>query len=326
MRTTPSPASTAGRAASLAVLAAGLIAGCYSPKLTGAFKCNLDYEPAFQCPDGYHCVSGFCTNGSTPIPINNSDAGDASHDMVPDRMEVHPETPSIDATTADVPPDLGCTPPAPICTPDMTKMCDPLCQSGCGCKQKCSAITDGAMAGTLTCNMPLATRPRVAGEQCDQASAGSAAQTDNCGPGLVCLQDSCNFRCYRFCKTDADCPMSTCTKPVGNGPKVCDVPNTACDPVGPSGGVTGCPTMTQACYLSKSVKDRTYCDCPSPAGAGGPNSSCTTETDCFGGLACVMVGGSSLCRPVCSLAAGANDCVATTCTPINKSTKFGFCN
>jgi hypothetical protein len=166
----------------------------------------------------------------------------------------------------------------------------------------------------------------MVGEACDQASAGVAAQTDNCAPGLVCLSDSCAARCYRFCKSDADCPNATCTKVIGAGIKVCSVQTTSCDPVGPSGGAAGCPTPAQSCYLSQTSRDLTFCDCPSPAGAGGPNSSCTSETDCFGGLTCVVVGGSAICRPVCSLAAGANDCVGTTCTAINGSMKYGFCN
>jgi hypothetical protein len=215
--------------------------------------------------------------------------------------------------------------PVSGCTPDTTnRKCDPVCQVGCGCTEKCSSNT----AGTLTCNAPLpALRPKMLGEGCNPSSPGSAAQTDDCAPGLVCLQDACSQRCYHFCKTDADCPLSTCTRDAGGGVKVCDVQAATCNPIKNNGMPSGCPGDAQRCFLvsNSPVLDRTVCDCP---GAGPPNSQCTFSRDCFPGLVCVDVGGTgnAICRPVCSLAAGANDCVATTCTPYKQSKKFGFCN
>jgi hypothetical protein len=200
--------------------------------------------------------------------------------------------------------------------------CDPVCQSGCGCHEKCSANT----AGTLTCNVPLDSRPRAIGEVCDIASSGLAAQTDNCAPGLVCFGDACGARCYRFCKTDNDCPMSTCTRDAGGGVKICDVQATACNPIN-NKMPTGCPGDAQGCYLSSTVTDRTVCDCPFKAQP--INGTCVLSRDCLPGLACVDVNGSGsggLCRPVCGLVAGANDPCPGSCMALKGSKKYGYCN
>ena len=144
-------------------------------------------------------------------------------------------------------------------------------------------------------------------------------------PGLVCLQDACSNHCFRFCKTDADCPSSTCTRNAGGGIKVCDVQSVTCNPVKNNGMPSGCPADAQACFVVPNGTDTTLCDCP---GAGPANSQCTFSRDCFPGLVCVDVGGtgSAICRPACSLAAGATDCPGTTCTAIKGSKKFGFCS
>src|SRR5262249_29943923 len=129
-----------------------------------------------------------------------------------------------------------CNMPVQGCTADTSKGCDPVCQKGCtGCLQKCSVTASGAP----TCNNPLATRPRMLGEACNISSLNLPAQTDDCSPGLVCLNDACNARCYKFCKTDMDCPNSTCTKDAGGGVKVCDVQAVTCNPIKTNGMPTG---------------------------------------------------------------------------------------
>jgi len=180
--------------------------------------------------------------------------------------------------------------------------------------------------GAATCNDPVVGRPRGLLEACNIALAGTAGQTDDCMPGLVCIPDNCNpsGRCFQFCKADKDCPASTCSLDAGGGFKVCDIPQTACNPV-KAGTSDGCGSMTDTlvCYVSATVTDRTFCDCPFPQGAGSPNSACTKSHDCFPGLACV----ASFCRQVCGVANGNADCPsAQTCLKLNGSTKIGFCN
>jgi hypothetical protein len=317
--------------AAVALAALGA-AGCYNPTIKGTFLCNKNYSAgAGDCPEGYHCSAGLCVKGDAGID-RIVETPEVHAETSPDKpvLEVGPETLPIDMT-----PDVACFAPVAGCTGDSGKKCDPVCQTGCGCVEKCSANT----MGTLTCNVPLASRPRALGESCDIASLSSAAQTDNCAPGLVCLNDACGSRCYHFCKTDGDCPMSTCTRDTGTVPvppgtptgiKVCDVQATTCNPIN-NGQPSGCGADVQGCYLLSTGTDRTVCDCPFRAGAA--NTSCSLSRDCFPGLVCVDANGtgSAICRPVCSLPGGtdagaASNCGGGTCTPLKGSTKFGYCS
>ncbi|HEV3032122.1 MAG TPA: hypothetical protein VG319_10805, partial [Polyangia bacterium] len=256
----PSPWRARGWAVLAASLAAAAMlggAGCYNPSIaTGSFKCNTGYKAGSgDCPDGFHCSDGFCIKG-TPT-------------LVEPQPDVAPEAqPDVAAETKpDVTPDLlsepaPCNLPVTGCAPASSGKCDPVCQTGCtGCHEKCASNT----AGTLTCNVPLDTRARGLGENCDIASKDQAAQTDNCAPGLVCLDDACGSRCYHYCKSDADCPMSTCTHDAGGGIKTCDVQAVTCNPI-KNMMPTDCPLAAQGCYLSSTVTDRTVCDCPFQAG------------------------------------------------------------
>jgi hypothetical protein len=296
------------------------LAGCYDPTIGPKLRCNPNYDPtAGQCPMGYHCGGTYCVKG----PLTGDGGGDGGVD----KPAPHPDGPvdMVEAPMPDVQPDVPCVNvPIAGCAADTSKGCDPVCQSGCStCGQKCSSNTNGAP----TCNVPLPTRPKGLGEACAIASASSSAQTDDCAPGLVCVMDTCASRCYKFCKSDMDCGASTCTRDAGGGVKICDVQPVTCNPIRTNGMPTGCPGDAQGCYLSGTVKDRTFCDCEFKA--GGTNAPCSVSRDCFPGLVCVDVGGtgSSFCRPVCGLAVGASDCVGgTTCVALNKSTMFGYCN
>jgi hypothetical protein len=308
--------------AALAAVAIAVAAGCYDPTIAEKFKCNTAYEPGSgDCPDGFHCSGGLCLRGSG----GGGGGGGSDSGVLPDvKPDMHPD--AMDATSEPAPEAPVCTPPMPImgCTPDTSKKCDPVCQSGCtGCNQKCSAVT-GTTTATYTCNTPLMLRPKMLGEGCNISSLGLPAQTDDCAPGLVCRQDNCATHCAKFCKTDADCPNSTCTIDVGGGVKVCDVPTVSCNPVKINNTTAGCSGANQGCYLSMTGTDRTVCDCP--VGAGSVNSACTFTLDCFPGLVCVNVGGFSTCHQVCSLAAGANDCIGSSCGAYMGSKKFGYCN
>ena len=88
--------------------------------------------------------------------------------------------------TPDADAALPCFDAKPACDPSDAGICDPYCQTGCGCREKCSVNT----AGTLTCN-PLG--PDCAGilKGCVIQSSRFAVQTDNCGPGQVCIDNEC---------------------------------------------------------------------------------------------------------------------------------------
>jgi len=322
----------------VATLSGVLVVGCYNPSINEKLQCNKTYMPGMgDCPDGYSCgTDGHCHKGANGSGTAGNGGGHggitgAAGAAVGTGGHIDGGAGASAGSTgaAGSPPDAGSdVPPVCINTPVMGctadtagKKCDPVCQVGCGCKEKCSANT----AGVLTCNVPLALRAKGLGEGCNPASLGTAAQTDDCMPGLVCMQDACSARCYHFCKTDADCPLSTCTRFAGGGVKVCDVQSVTCNPVKNNGMPSGCPADAQACFVIPNGSDTTLCDCP---GAGPPNSQCTFSRDCFPGLVCVDVGGtgSAICRPACGLATGATDCPGTTCTAIKGSKKFGFCS
>jgi hypothetical protein len=302
-------------------------AGCYSPTIGDKFKCNFQYEPgAGQCPDGFHCDGVLCVSGPEKTGTGGSGGNDGSVDKAAPPLdapvEMTTDVPS-ESPPAEVAPDEPpmCIMPVAGCVQDTSKLCDPVCQKGCSCTQKCSANS----AGTYTCNAPLNLRPKALGEGCNPSSTGTTAQTDDCAPGLVCLTDGCGNRCYKFCKSDNDCSLATCAFNAGGGVKVCNVPAATCNPVS-NGMASGCPGNTQVCYLDPTTTDRTFCNCP--VGAGMANSSCTLPTDCFPGLVCVDANGTgnSICRPVCDLANGSSDCLGQTCMPVKSSKKFGFCN
>jgi hypothetical protein len=285
------------------------------------FRCNSkDYDPPFDCPEGTSCMGGWCVkNGATldagvDKPIDAKVDGSVDMSVAETRVDTGADVTPIDTAPMCITPVAGCT-------PDTTKMCDPTCQTGCACQQKCSVNTKGM----LTCNAPAAGRPRGLLEACEPLFPGALNQTDLCAPGLVCMADGCGSmtgRCYQFCKTDQDCPSSVCSRDVGGGQKVCDVPNVACNPVR-AGMSDGCGTSndTLVCYVSSTVKDRTFCDCPLDAGLA--NTPCTLSRDCVPGLACV----ASQCRQVCKLVNGTStDCAAgQTCYKLNGSDQYGYC-
>src|SRR5262245_29740882 len=252
------------------LLACAVSFGCFKPNiLEGGFRCNLD-AGANACPEGFKCdpVMQRCFKNPPDAGVDRgSDTADA-----------------MDAGDGG-PPEVGpgCFEPKPNCTAG-AGMCDPFCQSGCTgrdgaapCREKCSVNT----AGNLTCN-----EPRMMGfarglmQSCTIESNGSGAQTDNCAPGLVCLEDGCFARCFQFCKVNADCTDTTCTRDVGAGQQVCDVPFVdTCVPLMQN---SGCGGGNMACYLASNSPAHTICDCP--FNAAGENSQCQRSRDCIRGL------------------------------------------
>ena len=289
--------------------------GCYKPNIQdGGFLCNVD-AGANACPEGYKCEM------QSKKCYRNPDAG-------VDKVDVRdvPETSDVDTGTICI------DEPVPGCTPG-SGMCDPACRTGCECPEKCSVNANGA----LTCNRPrMQGYPKILGQDCTIESAGAAVQTDNCGPSLVCIEDGCFSRCFQFCKSNADCPGSSCTREIGGGQRVCDVPFVdTCVPLGGTGSNTGCTGTNMACYLSSAAPTHTICDCP--MGAGFANADCTRTRDCFPGLACVdrQTGASPKCLQVCRLSDNGADCPGSTpgsCLPYKgippgtaSHPTFGYC-
>jgi hypothetical protein len=219
------------------------------------------------------------------------------------------------------PADAMCIQPRSQCMPQSPSgLCDPYCQSGCGCGERC-LINSG---GTPSCAQPLP-GSLAAGQPCVVASSGTTMQTDACAPGLVCVREACGEHCFSYCRSDADCPGSACTRPAtglpGNpgGFKLCEVPFSTCDPTQPQ---MGCPPGEETCYLS-SVADKTFCGCHS--GDSRVTDPCNATLDCFPGLICVGAIGDLHCRTVCKLTDVFPCAGAATCHPINDSKIYGYC-
>lgn len=301
---TPAPRSTdrsglrCGWPFALAVAACAGALGCYKPNIKdGGLRCNLDAGLNKACPEGFKCDPGTMTcwrrlDGGVDRPTDGNQVDTPA-------VEVKAET----ATCFDA---------RPNCTPD-AGLCDPYCQTGCACGEKCSINTLGA----LTCNQPRTFGfPKGVMADCtDPISPGTADQTDNCGPGLVCVAEGCFPRCFEFCRTDDDCPLSACSRDLAGATsqKVCEVPFAdSCVPLQQNSGC-GPVTSGMACYLSSTNPAHTICDCP--FNALPANYPCTRTRDCIRGLACVDrgSGASPICLQVCRLSdGGVNDCPTHT--------------
>jgi hypothetical protein len=287
-----------------AALALAAVSACYNPRIPiGGFLCADVGKP---CPDGFVCdlPTNTCrTPGSlTDAAAGGSGGTDAMKDATPDVAEV------------------ACFTPVKGCVPQVASGCDPMCQTGCGCQTKCSVSTMGVVA----CNAPLSSGNRQVGDSCDISSQGMPNQTDNCAPGLVCVTVPCGNKCFAFCRTDADCPNSTCTGNAGGGVKICAVQFAVCDPTGTQ-AQQDCPALAQGCYVSSTKPDKTICECP--LSAQGPGLSCTATLECSPGLTCVdpLNMGNLSCQFVCTLASSCASCPTGRSKALGGSTVYGYC-
>jgi hypothetical protein len=309
-----------------------LVCGCFNPHIKpGAFQCskegNLCPAPLFCDRSLGLCVDRIHDAGSA------IDSGQRADGGVGDAAADGP----VDAS-----PEVSCLPPVVTCTPSPagTGLCDPVCNTGCACNEKCSVNS----AGALTCNPPAPKPPNESPETCSVTlPAGDVShQTDDCPAGTICTNlTTCGWICRQFCRSNSDCASQNCGRDVGGGLKVCDVPILDCDPVP---GATSCGSAAnRACYLSSATL-KTVCDCPNTTGVG--NGPCTDSRDCYPGQVCYNpsgMAGQSRCLRVCRLPAvdgsdttrvdaGESSCNGGpgACRPIGTptivaSTPFGYC-
>ncbi|HVT06348.1 MAG TPA: hypothetical protein VHO67_02775 [Polyangia bacterium] len=349
----------AARAAALSLLVVSLAAGadCYKPNLqSGAFKCS---EVGDLCPDTlvcdkrqavHLCVTSLGGAGGTAtggVPGSGGKGGSATGGA--GGMAGAGGTGGKMGTGGSA--GAACLPPVASCMTNFNGgACDPVCNVGCdSCDKKCSVNS----AGARTCNQ-LSPKGKTVGilGVCDPSMVGSdpATQSDDCAPGTACVaHNACGPRCYKFCRTSADCPAgASCTIDAGGGASFCDVPNVQCDPVNGasmSALYSGCAVATQFCYLSEQ-NGQTFCDCYNNGTLGGNGSPCTHSADCIGGLVCTDLNGrGKKCLRVCRLPspdggadltrrdAGEAGCQADyhNCVPIllgngMQSPVFGACN
>jgi hypothetical protein len=316
-------------------------AGCYKPHvLSGGLRC----APNLACPDNFKCDTGHdppvCVSsldggaagatGGTPETGGTGGSGTGGTAGVGGGQGGQAGKPATGGTGG-----VACLAPIANCTTTHVAggACDPVCNVGCAsCDKKCSVNSTGA----LTCNQlsPPGKTVGVLGS-CIPSMIGTdpATQSDNCQPGTACInRNACGARCYKFCRSDSDCPSAaSCSVDAGGGNTFCDVPVVACDPVNGAAtkpGSSGCSGNTQSCYISGDT-GTTVCDCYQGSGVG-LGQPCTRSRDCYGGLACTDPFGNvgKKCYKVCRLSsadggadathpdAGEMGCTASSCTPM----------
>jgi hypothetical protein len=311
-------------ALALGIAAVGIVLGggaCYRPNIKdGGLRCNLDAGASHACPEGFACDMTLLTCWRGP---HGGDGGDVPVDMSPD-TDGRPDVPTI-----------PCFDAMPACDPSDASICDPFCQTGCGCHQKCTVNADGGIG----CGQVVLGDPQMpVGQVFDRCEPTN----DNCAPGLVCLNDQCFGRCYQYCRSDNDCLNSFCSRSVPGGLTVCDVPNADnCIPTPTSGATSNnCPNSAAGslgCYISFTHPTHTICDCAGGTFQGQP---CSGSRTCLNGLLCADPtndGGASICLKVCNLPGtvdgGGVGCPgALPCQPYTGSSpsnapnpKYGYC-
>jgi hypothetical protein len=293
----------------LLVGAVAIAAGCYNPNIESkTLRCG---NPGAKCPEGFFCniPDGFCyENGVTPGGTGGTGGGGGAGG-------------TGGAGGMCVGPLRNCA-PAPV-----GAACDPVCQSGCRCNERCNV--EGAAA---VC------KPQ--GGTVADINAECVTAADACRPGLVCLDEAttvCKAHCYKYCRTDADCVMGArCSNTITvNGAatpyKVCGTPVENCDPFPNANGRAPCRGLDRlppafGCYVL--TPDTATCDC---AGSLAVNAPCSEENQCQPGHACVPAAGRTSCRRVCQVGAvalQAGACPAgQVCTPFRPTSpaKYGYC-
>jgi hypothetical protein len=332
-----SPSRTTGRvrlAAVLGMAAAGLGLACYSPNIkNGGLTCAADGS----CPSGFMCVASVCLRPDAGLDLLSP--RDAPRETSSDRPEVG------DGAT-----EMVCMQTVAGCTPQSTSTCDPVCQTGCLCTQKCSVKHDE----TIAC-LSLQGEAKT-WDTCQILMYDLPDQNDTCIAGDICLLPGgagySGEYCFQLCRNDQDCQALAPTgadaaaagaappcvpRPVGSMDSskhipvanVCDVPYATCDPLAD----TGCPPNRPKCYLvspdPSTNDDRFVCDYEPGTGYNG--FPCSASRDCVDKWTCPTGArrGANVCHPVCNPSA-ANDptaapqcSVGQTCIPYGNT--FGYC-
>lgn len=309
----------AGRGLALLALGGLLLGlgagGCYKP---GIGEGDLICGPGGACPSGFKCLTDNRCYRNLSTPVTGGDAA----------VEVKPGgTPDLAAggDGAACFRGLACSSPGPA-----GPMCDPVCQTGCGCDQKCG------VPGTPPICMPLPAKPADLYEAC----GGPAG--DNCRAGSICspeTAEACGRHCYRACRADDDCgPAARCTDQFFDSmgvvqTKLCSTRIEGCNPTGINAECNNAaarnrPFPTFGCYLLDAGKDdATVCDC---AGTLDLGQACEARHSCRIGLECLPdAANDRRCRRLCTLPGAAVRpvvCAGTqVCRPLGPGTLYGAC-
>ncbi len=275
---------------------------CYNPTIeNGTLQCSLSLE----CPDGYMCnAAGTCDKVGSP-GAGGADGGGGGG-----------------GADAGPPMCFAQTFQAQRCEAKVERgVCDPVCQSGCGCFERCTVSEN-----TTVCGASGVALSRNLYESCDP-------NDDRCQPGAICLREvraECGAHCYRYCRTDSECgARSKCTGEIqidnSNVPqKICSPQLQDCQPW--AGGNRCNGRQNFGCYILSGLQpDLAICEC---AGTTREGLSCTFEHECQPGLECLPVNGVKACRRLCQMGTscpGGGMCSAIALQGGVRSEKVGFC-
>ena len=268
-------------------------AGCFN--LKNVESGGLTCAPHGSCPEGFFCLDNLCYRDGTVCTVASA--------------------------KAPFGPFATCAPPS---NPSPGDLCDPVCQNGCRCEQRCQLLGDSSCGYSFGCETPPTGTLLDDLQPCDTSK-------DLCKPGLRCLppppdSTGCGPQCYRYCRQDSDCPAnSRCALSIDIAGQesipICTPPAVSCN----ASLQTPAPACVSSlagsnCYVfSKELPDETMCDCAGTIKAG---AACTDLHSCVAGYECV--GGK--CQKVCLLQTSGLACTAAqTCVPFATSAKYGTC-
>ncbi len=285
----------------LGLLPALAASACYTTSSveSGGLLCST----AGTCPDGFACgTDGRCWKNGTGSTANTCSVADA---------------------VAPYGPFAGCS----ASQPTGTSSCDPVCQNGCPCDQRCifSSSDSGFVCEGST----------PSGSFISHLGACNGADVGQCAPGAVCIADQgCPNLCYQTCRANGDCPSnSRCSKNVVyagdqalSGAYLCSPPVETCDPSGAaacSSPADGFNCVFVAGLTGVGNTDATVCDCAA-GHTEAVGADCSVAPDnCQPGSVCM----SGKCHTICSRSASAAACSnGGTCNTLYSSSRYGYCS
>ena len=140
---------------------------------------------------------------TTPDVVTDSGPDTAVDTYVDTSVDPDPDT-ALDSLVdpgVDTAPDPGTDPGCVSETAALGGVCDIMAQCGCPSGHYCTYYTDFAFCTAWEVCEPGSGGTADVGEECDFTEAG------DCMPGLTCVYDGPTAHCYKWCLTDADCPV-----------------------------------------------------------------------------------------------------------------------
>jgi hypothetical protein len=306
------------RGAAALVLATGLVAllgGC-PPNLGGA-PIDAGVTPQIDSPQQTHDTLPWQIDQFVPPPDHRV----VSH---PD-MPVGPTPDMFVGPTPDMmvgpTPDMG--PSGPDATVGAT--CVPNNPTACtGGTPKCAVFVNTS-TGTPTADPKCTTDGTVApGGSCTIST--TTVGVDDCMGSHICwvtAAGTTSGTCQNYCGADTDCTSAeACAADFGSGPTY-GLCLTTC-----SLGSSTCGTGS-SCNVDNDIDGSTsILDCQ-PVGKVASGSTCTYNTDCVAGNACLYSSTTATtgnCFKLCNVGGGSPGCTSPkTCMALGGSTTIGYC-